>query len=147
MGYSDGNGMPVSFYVAYYGSQATGESSHSPRNCLPGGGWQIKGSSTKEIRDVMIGDAPLNVNRFLIRRGDVAQLVYYWFQGRNRINTNEYMVKWYLFWDAITKQRTDGALVRLTIYVPQGGDIAEADKRLTSFLRGIVNSLPEFIPN
>ena len=145
--YSDGDGMPINFYSAYYGSQATGESSHSPRNCLPGGGWQIKDSSTKQIQDIMIGDAPLTVNRFEIRRGDVAQLVYYWFQGRDRITTNEYMVKWYLFWDAMTKRRTDGALVRFTIYVPPGGDIIEADKRLTSFLREIMGFLPDYIPN
>jgi exosortase D (VPLPA-CTERM-specific) len=87
--YSDGNGMPVNFYAAYYGSQSTGESSHSPRNCLPGGGWQIKESSRKEIPGVTVGDNPLIVNRFEIRKGDTGQLVYYWFQGRNRIDTNE----------------------------------------------------------
>ena len=75
------------------------------------------------------------------------QLVYYWFQGRNRITTNEYMVKWYLFWDALTKQRTDGALVRLTMFVPQGGDINEADARLVSFLEEIEGDLVDFIPN
>ena len=147
MSYSDGNGMPVNFYAAYYGSQATGESSHSPRNCLPGGGWQIEQSSIKEIPGVIVGDAPLRVNRFEIRQGDVKQLVYYWFQGRNRITTNEYMVKWYLFWDALTKQRTDGALVRLTMFVPQGGDINEADVRLVSFLKEIEGILVDFIPN
>jgi exosortase D (VPLPA-CTERM-specific) len=145
--YSDGNGVPINFYVAYYGSQATGESSHSPRNCLPGGGWQIKDSSTKEIPEVMIGGAPLLVNRFEIRQGDAAQLVYYWFQGRNRVTTNEYMVKWYLLWDAITKKRTDGALVRLTIYVSKGDDMAEADRRLVSFAKEIVGGLDDFIPN
>lgn len=145
--YSDGNGVPINFYVAYYGSQATGESSHSPRNCLPGGGWQIKDSSTKEISEVMIGGAPLLVNRFEIRQGDAAQLVYYWFQGRNRVTTNEYMVKWYLLWDAITKKRTDGALVRLTIYVSKGDDIAEADRRLVSFVKEIMGGLDDFIPN
>ena len=50
MSYSDGNGMPVNFYAAYYGSQATGESSHSPRNCLPGGGGKLSNLRLKRYR-------------------------------------------------------------------------------------------------
>ena len=145
--YSDGNGAPVNFYAAYYGSQVTGESSHSPRNCLPGGGWQITSSEAKEIPGVTIGDTPLVVNRFEIRKGDFRQLVYYWFQGRNRIDTNEYIVKWHLFWDALTKSRTDGALVRLTILVAPGAEIAEADKRLASFAKEVSGLLVDYIPD
>jgi len=145
--YSDGNGMPVNFYAAYYGSQSTGESSHSPRNCLPGGGWQIKDSSKKEIPGVTIGDDPLIVNRFEIRKGDVGQLVYYWFQGRNRIDTNEYLVKWHLFWDALTKRRTDGALVRLTVFLRPGEDVSDADQRLTSFAQELSGLLSPYIPD
>jgi len=145
--YTDGEGARVNFYAAYYGSQATGESSHSPRACLPGGGWQIKQSSTIEIPGVTVGDAPLNVNRFVIRKGDVAQLVYYWFQGRSRTNTNEYLVKWFLFWDALVRNRTDGALVRLTVFVAPGEDITEADRRLTSFTRDVSGLLADYIPD
>jgi EpsI family protein len=145
--FSDGKGTPIEFYAAYYGSQATGQSSHSPRNCLPGGGWQIKESATKQIPGVLVDGVPLIVNRFVIRKEDIQQLVYYWFQGRGRITTNEYMVKWYLFWDALTKQRTDGALVRLTTYVPPGDDIVDADKRLTQFAKDVENVLTPYIPN
>lgn len=145
--YTDGSGMPINFYVAYYGSQATGQSSHSPKNCLPGGGWQIKSSSTRKIPGVMVDGIPLVVNRYLIRKEEATQLVYYWFQGRGRITTNEYFVKWYLFWDALTKQRTDGALVRLTVYVPPGEDVALADARLQSFAEEIERVLPQYIPD
>ncbi len=146
--YSDGGAdQPINFYVAYYGSQATGQSSHSPRNCLPGGGWKIKSSSTKKIPDVTVDGVPLVVNRFEIRKADVTQLVYYWFQGRGRITTNEYMVKWYLFWDALTKQRTDGALVRLTVYVPPGADMSAADARLVSLAKEVERVLPGYIPD
>ena len=76
----------------------------------------------------------------VIRKGDISQVVYYWFQGRNRIITNEYMVKWFLFWDALTRSRTDGALVRLTAFVGPGADIAESDRLLESFARDVSDS-------
>ena len=145
--YSDGKGSAINFYVAYYGSQSKGQSAHSPRACLPGGGWQIKDHSVKTIEGVEVNGAPLSVNRFEIRKGDVAQLVYYWFQEQGRIVTNEYMVKWFLFWDAITKRRTDGALIRLTVYVPPGEDFDEAEERMTAFVGEVSGRLGRFIPD
>lgn len=144
--YTDGGAMPVNFYAAYYSSQITGESSHSPRNCLPGGGWQISSSATTEIPDTMMNGTGLVVNRFVIKKGEFRQLVYYWFQGRGRIDTNEFVVKWHLFWDALTRSRTDGALVRLVTQVPPGSDIADADRRLVSFARDVSGLLDSYIP-
>jgi len=103
----------VNFYAAYYVSQRKGESAHSPRSCIPGGGWEIASLTERDIQAAPGGGRPLRVNRALIQKGEEKQLVYYWFQQRGRMLTNEYMVKWYLFWDALTRNRTDGALVRL----------------------------------
>ena len=137
----------VNFYVAYYASQSKGESAHSPRSCIPGGGWQIKDLTQRTLDGITSGAVPLTVNRLIIEKGDYKQLVYYWFQGRSRIITNEYMVKWYLFWDALTRSRTDGALVRLTAFIAPGEDVAEADKRLTAFARDVSGILPNYIPD
>ena len=136
----------VNFYVAYYASQSKGESAHSPRSCIPGGGWLIEEITQRKLDGVTVGGMPLEVNRLVIGKGDGQQLVYYWFQGRNRIITNEYMVKWFLFWDSLTRHRTDGALVRLTTPVMPGVDITQADRRLESFARDISGYLPEYIP-
>jgi exosortase D (VPLPA-CTERM-specific) len=131
---------PVNLYSAYYASQRKGESVHSPRSCIPGGGWQIKSLETVALPEYRLYASPLRVNRVLIQKGGDRQLVYYWFQQRGRGLTNEYLVKWFLFWDALTKNRTDGALVRVTTYVPETGDLADAERRLTAFI-GVV--LPE----
>ena len=144
--YKDKDGRLVNFYVAYYGSQSKGESAHSPRSCIPGGGWQIKSLGQVDLADVTVNGAPLTVNRVVIRKGDIAQVVYYWFQGRNRIITNEYLVKWFLFWDSLTRSRTDGALVRLTAFVEPGADITETDGLLESFARDVSGLLPDYIP-
>jgi exosortase D (VPLPA-CTERM-specific) len=135
---------PVNFYVAWYDSQRAGQSAHSPRSCLPGGGWRIQDLTRADVGGVDIGGTPLAVNRAIIQQGDQRELVYYWFQQRGRIVTNEYLVKWYLFWDSLTRHRTDGALVRLV--TPIAGDIAEADARLKDFLEHAAPSLPRYIP-
>ncbi len=136
----------VNLYVAYYASQRKGASIHSPRTCIPGGGWEIQSHSIHTVEGVQIGAQPLKVNRLLIQLGDTRQLVYYWFQQRGRVMTNEYLVKWFLFWDALTKNRTDGALVRLTIVVPANMDIAEADRTLEEFARDVGPQLERYIP-
>jgi EpsI family protein len=74
-------------------------------------------------------------------------VVYYWFQQRGRILTNEYLVKFYLFWDALIKNRTDGALVRLTAPVPKGGSDADVDGRLVEFANEVNPLLARYIPN
>ncbi len=83
----------------------------------------------------------------IIQKGDDEQLVYYWFQQRGRVVTNEYLVKWYLFWDALTRNRTDGALVRLMTNVNPGRNLADADERLTSFANGVASQLQNYVPN
>lgn len=146
MDYAEGAGDTINLYAAYYSSQRKGASVHSPKSCLPGGGWRINEFSQREIADSKVGDQPLRVNRSLIQMGDERLLVYYWFQQRGRVMTNEYLVKWFLFWDALTRQRTDGALVRLTTRVPLGADVAEKDALLADFIHLIDVPLRRFIP-
>jgi len=144
--YENAAGSQVNFYVAYYASQSKGESAHSPRSCIPGGGWKIEDLSQRELDGVTTGGVPLKVNRLIIGKGDFRQLVYYWFQGRGRNICSEYAVKWFLFWDALTRNRTDGALVRLTAYIGPNGDVQKADRLLTSFARDISPVLDAYIP-
>jgi exosortase D (VPLPA-CTERM-specific) len=138
---------PVNFYVAYYASQRKGESAHSPRSCIPGGGWEITDLKQRYVDGVRAAGQPLRVNRVLIQRGESKQLVYYWFQQRGRIITNEYLVKWYLFWDALTRNRTDGALVRLVTYVGPGQSVEQADRELIAFAASVSGPLEKYIPD
>lgn len=137
----------VNLYVAYYESQRKGASIHSPRSCIPGGGWQITDFSLRRIENVLADGAPLEVNRALIARGQARQLVYYWFQQRGRHLTNEYAVKWYLFWDALTRNRSDGALIRVTTILPEGAPVAQADNELAGFVRLIHPQLAYYLPD
>jgi len=135
----------VNFYVAYYESQRKGESAHSPRVCLPGGGWVIEQFGRRAVHDASGHTVP--VNRVLITHGEDRQLVYYWFQQRGRIITNEYLVKWYLLWDSITRNRSDGSLVRLITPVRPGGSEHRADEVLQDFARSVTPLLARYVPN
>ncbi len=138
--------IPVELYVAYYESQRTGASIHSPRACLPGGGWQIKELKQIDIDGVRPDDAPLPVNRVVIAQGGNQALVYYWFMQRGRYLTDEYLLKWYIVWDALTEYRTDGALVRVTTPILSATDVEAADRRLTDFIKAAEPKLYYYIP-
>jgi exosortase D (VPLPA-CTERM-specific) len=136
----------INFYVAYYASQRKGESAHSPRSCIPGGGWEITTLTRRNVEGATIARQPLWVNRAVIQKGEDKQLVYYWFLQRGRVITSEYLVKWYLFWDALTRNRTDGALVRLVTPIKLGEDTGVADRRLGAFARLLAPYLATFVP-
>ena len=134
----------INLYVAYYQSQRKGASIHSPKSCIPGGGWQIQEHRKKEL--ALENGEVLAVNRLFIQNGSSRQLVYYWFDQRGRNMTNEYIIKWYLFWDSLTKSRTDGALVRVSTNIDSNEDVGLADERLESFTKEISSILHEYIP-
>jgi EpsI family protein len=135
----------VDLYVAWYASQRSGASIHSPRTCLPGGGWMIDELSLVDIQGAGPDDA-LIVNRALISFGEQRMLVYYWFDQRGRIVTNEYLAKWYIFRDSLMLNRTDGALVRVMTPVSDLTQIEAADQRLQDFIRVAAPRLRYFIP-
>jgi exosortase D (VPLPA-CTERM-specific) len=141
------SGAPINFYVAWYDSQRAGRSAHSPRSCLPGAGWEIRNLTQQVLAGVQVAGHALQVNRVLIRLGTQQQLVYYWFQQRGRVITNEYAAKWYLFWDELTRSRSDGALVRLVMAVPPGASEADADAQLSAFAAAAVAALPPYLPD
>ena len=139
-------GAQINFYVAYYESQRKGESIHSPRTCLPGSGWEFRQAGSIHIP--LNGEEPLRakVNRAVISKAGYHQLSYYWFPMRGRVLTNLFEMKWYNFLDAVTRQRTDGALVRLITPITKNETVEDADARLQSFTRELVPVLNEFLP-
>jgi exosortase D (VPLPA-CTERM-specific) len=143
--YSKGKNDGVNFYVAYYASQRKGYSPHSPIVCIPGGGWQITKFERTTYQSKSLG-ITLPLNRVVIARGNNKELVYYWFVQRGRPVANEYWAKWLLFVDAIAKNRTDGALVRLVTPFYPGESEQAADERLQSFIEVLEQPLSAYLP-
>jgi EpsI family protein len=103
-----------SLYVGYYRYQSQGKSIHSPRNCLPGAGWEPVESATLPISSAP-GRGSRTMNKYVLANQGNYAAVYYWYQGRGRIESNEYTVKFNLMRDAARFGRTEEALVRLVV--------------------------------
>jgi len=135
----------LSLYVGYYDRQTQGRTIHSPKNCLPGAGWEPVASRPEAID---LPGGPIIVNRYLLQRriqGRQEQaLVLYWYQGRGRIAWNEYAVKWNLLWDAAVRRRSDEALVR--VVVPVTGTETDAAALGTRAARAMVPALSGALP-
>ncbi|MCC5794931.1 MAG: VPLPA-CTERM-specific exosortase XrtD [Chromatiales bacterium] len=142
----DGDPFPVQLWIAYYDSQTKGAAIHSPRTCLPGGGWGLEQFHQVRLPGVGPELQGLNVNRAVIGIGEQRQLVYYWFVQQGRTVTNEYAMKWYIFWDGLTRNRTDGALVRVVTNVGDAANLPEADARLQNFIRSLDPQLAYHLP-
>ena len=139
--YVRGSTTPVTVYVGYYNSQRQGDTIHSPRNCLPGAGWQ---PVSFERVNVPAGGTSVPVNRYLIEKGLDRQAVIYWYEGRGRSVANEYANKAWLMIDAARLRRTDGALVRMitpVVDAPSG-----AFDRLTAFVTAVYPRLKAHVP-
>ena len=109
--------------VSYYDRQTQGKTIHSPRNCLPGAGWEIVQGGT---RTLTVDGSAQTVNRYLLRNGRSTAIAYYWYQGRGRVTANEYAVKWNLLRDAALAGHTEEALVRVVVPVTATSDAVSA---------------------
>ncbi|WP_026259787.1 exosortase C-terminal domain/associated protein EpsI [Desulfobacter curvatus] len=142
--FSKGKGLRVNLYVGFYQSQSKGDLIHSPKNCMPGAGWNIVQSSAIPINLPKSGKT-IKIARLLLNKDGQKQVVYYWFQSRGRIISSEYMQKIWLVVDSITKNRTDGSFVRLIASVITNE--TEAEVLLTQFADEVYPVLNQFIPN
>lgn len=145
-GYAPDSVTPrLSVYIGYYESQAQGKTIHSPKNCLPGAGWEPVSSGSLTIDSE---GYRFPVNRYLLENRGRRALVYYWYQGRGRVSANEYLVKWEQIRDRALAGRSDEALVRIVVPVVEGRSLEEADSLATEVSRTIVRpiftSLPAF---
>lgn len=130
-----------SVLVGYFDGQTQGKTIHSPKNCLPGSGWEALES---EVVTVQTPDGPVDVNRYLLQNGDEQALVLYWYQGRGRVQASEYAVKWDLLRDAALRQRSDEALVR--IVVPSQGSEEDQLRLAQSVAEKLVPALYRALP-
>ena len=135
-------GKRVNFYVGYYHAVGVDGAYHSPKNCLPGGGWGI--ASEKKVT-LPVKDGAATVTEMIIQNGPARQIVFYWYQNRGRIIASEYWEKIYLVLDALLRHRRDGAFVR--IMAPCNKDSIQArETELKRFAAMVLEELKSFLP-
>ncbi len=144
--YSTLDGRRVQLYVGFYQSQREGDLIHSPKNCMPGAGWNIIETSIEDLTIPKHNPKEITLIKLVLQKGSQRQIVLYWFQSRGRIITSEYVQKIYLVIDSITRHRTDGSFVRLIAPVV-GGDEEKALKDMKDFAKLLIPLLGEYIPS
>lgn len=142
--YNESRNAGASLFIAYFKSQRTGQTPHSPKNCLPGSGWEPSESGFIPI-DVPGRAKPITVNRYVVSRGDARSVVLYWYQTPRRVVASEYAAKLYLVADAIRYNRTDTALVR--VVVPAPADTQAATDTAKDFVRAIFRQVTSYLPS
>jgi EpsI family protein len=135
----------IGLFIGYFPTQRTGQTIHSPKNCLPGAGWVFESSTSVDLIDV--NGKPHRVGEYVIANGAAKQFVIYWYQAHGRSEANEYLAKIYMVADAIRLNRTDGALVRIMTPISSGEDIPAAKQRVEQFTMQLAPLLPRFIPD
>lgn len=111
--YADGPERWMDLFVAFYAMQEAGETMHSPKNCLPGGGWEIWNYGAAEVQ--MADGRTETINKYYIQKGSSRLIVFYWYQNRDRVIASEYYAKLCLIYDSVVKRRTSGSIVRLML--------------------------------
>lgn len=142
--YRGESGVPLHLFIAAFRSQRTGQAPHSPKNCLPGAGWV---PSKSEIVTLDIpGRDPIEINQYVVQKGDSASVVLYWYQSRDRSVASEYKAKYYVVRDALAENRTDTALIRVVVPF-DGKNSATASATAKSFIQAAFPTIRSFLPS
>lgn len=146
--YGRANTVPVNLFIASFKSQRAGKAPHSPKNCLPGAGWnQVKDG----VVNVDVGSAqPIEVNRYIVSNSAGASaLVLYWYQSRDRVVADEFKAKVWVMADAMRYNRTDTALVRVVVGYDdkQKFTADQAEKVAEDFVRSFYGTVRQHLPS
>jgi EpsI family protein len=142
--YVDANGRSVWLYIGYWATQRRGGVIHSPKNCLPGGGWEPV-DATRLTVQLPPPYAPIEINRYLIQKDREMQVVLYWYQAEGHAVASELGAKVAMVRSALRSGRTDGALVRASS--PVTGTVAETTARLVLYVQALYPVLGEYLPD
>lgn len=142
--YADPTGRSLWLYVAYWESQRKGAQIHSPRNCLPGAGWEPVEASLLTI-PLPAPHGRITVNRYLIQKDSAQQLVLYWYQSQGHVVAGNLAAKIEMVRNSIVRNRTDGALVRVSS--PVYGNAAETEKLLVAYVQSLYPLLGQHFPD
>jgi EpsI family protein len=136
---------PVGLFIGYFPTQRTGQSIHSPQNCLPGSGWTFESSGVTNVTDN--AGKTSQVGDYIIANGPSRAEVLYWYQSHGRAIANDYKAKAYMLTDSIRYGRSDAALIRIVTPVQSAESRDSAHQRAVEFAQRLIPLLPAYVPN
>ncbi len=137
----------VILFIAYFKTQRYGQSPHSPRNCLPGAGWEpVPGMSSRPSLEAPGESQPITINKFVTEHGEERSVTLYWYQSHGRVIADEFSAKFWSIADSIRYHRSDTSIVKVTIAV-NGNDVETASRTGFDFVQAVFPALLHQLPN
>jgi EpsI family protein len=133
----------ANLFIAYFKTQRQGQSPHSPKNCLPGSGYQQVESGRIDLP--IEGEGSIRINQYVVEKGEAQSVVYYWYQSQGRVIADEFAAKFYLVSDSIKHHRSDTALVRVVVPIIAGQTKA-SEKVGTDFVQAVYPVVKAYLP-
>ena len=142
--YAASNSQVANLFVAFFKTQRAGQTPHSPKNCLPGSGWVWTVSDTIPVT-VPGRETPIEINRYVIAKGEDKAVVLYWYQSRDRVVAKEYQAAAYVAWDALRHNRTDTSIVKVTVRILNNQEEAATQTGI-DFIQSFFATLRQYFP-
>lgn len=134
----------ATLFIAFFKTQRYGQAPHSPKNCLPGAGWDEVESGTIPVT-VPEWNGPIVANRYVVAKGTDKDVVIYWYQSHNRVVANEYAARGWLVLDSIRYRRSDTSIVRVTTRI-ENSDLEGATQVDMQFIRAVFPDVLKHLP-
>lgn len=118
-------GYMVHLMFDFFSSDAVIGGPHSPRNCLPGSGWEVEQG---EDKDIDFNGRVIPAGQFILRKDEKVELMDFWYATRYGETASDYTFKLYEILSALTFQPRDKAFIRFITY-----DTPESRQALSEF--------------
>ena len=139
--YADPQGHNLSLYIGFHDGGPDSGPIHSPKHCLPGGGWQALAEQTRQL---VIAGEQLVVVQSLYAKGGSQEFFVYWYQVKGEVLTNEYALKVAEIRNAMLHQRKDSAFIRIS--VPDAASVADPAALASNFIAQVFPHIKAALP-
>ncbi|WP_272699622.1 exosortase C-terminal domain/associated protein EpsI [Desulfovibrio sp. Fe33] len=139
--YRDEQGRVVELYLGYHDGGPDAGPIHSPRNCLPGGGWMQRFEKTVEID---LDGRSMEAVQAAYDKSESTVTMLYWFQVCGKVVTNEYALKIEEILGSLISRRRDSAFIRLSTEI--SGEDGGAAEALHRFAEDFYPVIEAFLP-
>lgn len=137
--YRGSSGGRVRLYIGYYRSQRQGK--------------QLFGGANSALRSASstasIGVEPhaIEINQVVQQREGISRGLLFWYDVNGRVLADMRRAKVYAVWDALTRRRSNGAVVMVAWDGSDDDESGASREQAADFVRALLPLLPQFIPS
>jgi EpsI family protein len=137
--YSNRAGERVRLYVGYYRRQAQGKE-------IAGDAGHVLHSAASDLW-LNLPNQTVQLREVVRREGNVDRGLLYWYDVNGRVVSNMYAAKGYTIWDALTRARTNAAVVMIAWRATAGPTSQQARLNAIAFARRLLPELRPLFPS